>query len=69
MATNPEDREVNPSAIEKVVKAIQTPVATKRARTGLLLAFAGLLAATAPVPWGPVAVAIIVYIAADRAPW
>lgn len=69
MATNPEDREINQSAIEKVVKAIQTPVATKRARTGLLLAFAGLLVALAPVPWGPVGVAVIVYIAADRAPW
>ncbi len=69
MATNPEDREINPSAIQKVVKAIQSPVVSKRSRTGLLLAFAGLLVALAPVPWGPIGVAVIVYIAADRSPW
>jgi len=69
LATNPEDREANQSAFEKVVKAIQTPVASKRSRTGLLLAFAGLLVALAPVPWGPIGVAVIVYIAADRSTW
>ena len=66
MATNPEDQEINPSAIEKVVRAIQTPLKRKSARTGFLLAFAGLLAALAPFPWGSFACAALILVALDR---
>jgi len=66
LATNPEDQEINPSALEKVVRAIKTPVATKRSRTALLLAFAGLLVALAPLPWGSLGAATLILIAADQ---
>jgi hypothetical protein len=66
LATNPEDQEINPSAIEKVVRAIQTPLKGKRSRTGFLLAFAGLLAALAPFPWGSFACAALILVALDR---
>ena len=66
MATNPDDNEINPSAIEKVVRAIQTPLKGKRSRTGFLLAFAGLLAALAPFPWGSFACAALILVALDR---
>ena len=66
MATNPDDNEINPSALEKVVRAIQTPFKRKGARTGFLLAFAGLLAALAPFPWGSFACAALILVALDK---
>jgi hypothetical protein len=66
LATNPDDNEINPSALEKVVRAIQTPLKRKGARTGFLLAFAGLLAALAPFPWGSFACAALILVALDK---
>jgi len=66
LATNPDDNEINPSAIERVVRAIQTPLKRKGARTGFLLAFAGLLAALAPFPWGSFACAALILVALDK---
>jgi len=66
LATNPEDREVNPSSIQKVVKAIQAPVASRKGRLGVMLAFAGALISLSPFPFGAIGAAVIVYIAIER---
>ncbi len=66
MATNPEDREEQPTAVQKAVRAIQAPLKGKRSRTALLLAFAGLLAALAPFPWGSFACAALILVAIDQ---
>ena len=66
MATNPEDREEQPTAVQRAVRAIQTPLRGKRSRTALLLAFAGLLAALAPFPWGSFACAALIIVAVDQ---
>lgn len=66
MATNPDEREEQPTAVQKAVRAIQAPLKKQRARTGLLLAFAGLLAALAPFPWGSFACAALILVALDH---
>ncbi len=65
MATQPEDDEqiVVPSTIRQIITA---PVATQQSRGTLLYGAAAAFAAFAPLPFGPIAAALVAILAAER---
>ena len=66
MATAPEEQEVEPTRVQRVRAAVVAPVEGKN-RAVTLLAISAGLAALAPVPFGPAAVALLVIIASESA--
>ena len=65
MATTPEEQEAPETLPERVARAVTLPTTTKN-RPVTALAIAAALAALAPFPAGPIAVALLVVVAFDR---
>ena len=65
MATIPEEEEAPETLPERVARAVTLPTAPKN-RPITALAIAAALAALAPLPAGPIAVALLVVVAYDR---
>lgn len=65
MATQPneENEQIVPSTIRQIITA---PVATQQSRGTLLYGAAAAFAAFAPLPFGPIAVALVAILAAER---
>ena len=65
MATTPDEPEASEPLTERVARAVTLP-ATAKNRPVTALAIAAGLAALAPLPAGPIAVALLVVVAYDR---
>ena len=65
MATIPDEEEAQETLPERVARAVTLPTTAKN-RPVTTLAFAAALAALAPLPAGPIAVALLVVVAYDR---
>ncbi len=65
MATQPneENEQIVPSTIRQIITA---PVATQQSRGTLLYGAAAAFAAFAPLPFGPIAAALVAILAAER---
>ena len=65
MATQPneENEQIVPSTIRQIITA---PVATQQSRSTLLYGAAAAFAAFAPLPFGPIAAALVAILAAER---
>ena len=65
MATQPneENEQIVPSTIRQIITA---PMATQQSRGTLLYGAAAAFAAFAPLPFGPIAAALVAILAAER---
>ena len=65
LATQPNDEneQIVPSTIRQIITA---PVATQQSRGTLLYGAAAAFAAFAPLPFGPIAAALVAILAAER---
>lgn len=66
MATAPEVEEPQPTSRDRIRRAVTAPV-SDRARPITLLAISAGLATLAPIPFGGLAAALLVLVAADYA--
>ena len=64
MATQPEDNEQ--IIVPSIRQIITAPVATQQSRVTLLYGAAAAFAAFAPLPFGPIAAALVAILAAER---
>ena len=66
MATVPETTEDrNQPVIKQVIQVVQNAASSKKNRERVLIAVAASFAALAPLPYGPVAVGLLVLATAD----
>lgn len=66
MATAPEAEQPTPTRAARIVKAVKNEAQDRNARAVLLLAISAGVASLAPIPFGPLAAASLVVVAADR---
>jgi hypothetical protein len=64
LATQPEDNEQ--IIVPSIRQIITAPVATQQSRVTLLYGAAAAFAAFAPLPFGPIAAALVAILAAER---
>lgn len=67
MATAPAEPETQPTRAARIVRAVQAEAKDRNARAVMLLAISAGVATLAPVPFGGIAAAALVVVAADRA--
>lgn len=67
MATTPDEiQQQQSSRVDRIVSVVSSPVQDTQVRLRLAAMAAGAVASLAPSPFGPLAVALIVYVATDR---